>query len=137
MKVQNRSWLMEPAKHSKVRPVSVGLPREHVKDLSPERMISEYEGPGCPVLIDGIADNWPATKKWGIHELSQGPYRNCRLKCGEDDDGYSIKLKMKYFLDYLLIQKDDSPLYLFDSGFDDNSVAKELLKDYEVPLFLS
>ena len=45
---------------------------------------------------------------------------NCHsvaFRCGEDDDGYPLKVKFKYFLHYLLSNTDDAPLYMFDGSF--------------------
>ena len=86
-------------------------------------------------------------------------YGDDKFKCGEDDDGYPIRVKLKHYLRYMdkqvcayvsgsvrllrencrnilyhtiQYQTDDSPLYLFESAFADRENIKELVNDYEV-----
>ena len=58
-------------------------------------------------------------------------HKSLKLKCGENDDGFSLKIKVKTFLKYQQAQIDDSPLYVFDSSFP--KYAPTLAKDYEIP----
>ncbi len=44
-----------------------------------------------------------------------------------------MKIKIKYFLKYLQNNTDDSPLYVFDSRFENDAQSKSLLNEYKVP----
>ena len=66
-----------------------------------------------------------------------GPLDDSDSKCGTDDDGYAVRLKFKYFVDYAFGEAatDDSPLYVFDGSFGDKEGLKPLAKDYFPPHF--
>merc|ERR1719356_1887707 len=79
---------------------------------------------------------WPAVQKWTLDALLNDPELSERpLKCGEDDDGYTIRMKLRYFIEYLQHNRDDSPLYIFDATFDEDRIAKRILCDYSVPKY--
>ncbi|CAM9982678.1 unnamed protein product [Ectocarpus sp. 8 AP-2014] len=111
-----------------------GIARERRDDLTPDQFWRHYEKRRLPVVVSGIPsdEGWRAEERWGLEQLYRR-FGDCKLKCGEDDDGYSVKVKLKYFLRYMDHQTDDSPLYIFDSHFDDHEVAKGLLEDFFVP----
>lgn len=77
--------------------------------------MERFEIPGVPCLIDGATSDWNALNKWNIKTLYE-KYENANLRVGEDDDGYALRMKFGDFIEYMVYNKDDSPLYLFESN---------------------
>ncbi|KAG0355502.1 hypothetical protein BG005_005558 [Podila minutissima] len=83
-----------------------------------EEFIERFEEKNLPVVIRGVMEGWGACKNWNSETFLK-KYCSQPFKVGEDDDGNNVYVKMKYFLKYAVNEglKDDSPLYIFDSGF--------------------
>jgi histone arginine demethylase JMJD6 len=61
----------------------------------------KYMKPHIPVLIDNMYKKDFIEKHWSFENLYQ-TYKDAIFKCGEDDDGHKLKIKFKYYLEYLL-----------------------------------
>lgn len=113
--------------------------------LKTEHFFEQYEAKLVPCVIQSIPEGydgaqrttaWPAVKNWTLQALEKDTkLLNRKLKCGEDDHGRKVKVKLKHFLSYVRMNRDDSPLYIFDSTFDEDREAKKLLQDYVVPSY--
>ena len=62
-------------------------------------------------------------------------FADCKFRCGESDSGKPLKVSLNVFAEYMASQEDDSPLYVFDDTFGDESRA--LLDEYTVPPYFT
>lgn len=70
-----------------------GVDSHDAKSFSVEDFVQKYEVPMQAVIIRNIPEHekWPAAKKWDF-DLFQS-VRKRYFKVGEDDDGYSLKVR--------------------------------------------
>ncbi|PFH33283.1 histone lysine demethylase JMJD6a [Besnoitia besnoiti] len=108
------------------------LPRIYKTNTSLKDFVEKFEIPCQPVLLCGWMEGWPAMERWEPRVLERR-FRSARFKVGEKDDGEKIRMKMKYFIDYMENQRDDSPLYLFESAVEEKADTCGLLEDWIVP----
>ncbi|CAN4092437.1 unnamed protein product [Withania somnifera] len=101
---------------------------EREKNLSIEEFCDKYDAQK-PVLIGGLADNWPARSTWTTEELLK-KYGDTAFKLSQRSR-HKIRMKLKDYVSYMKVQHDEDPLYIFDEKFAE--AAPELLKDYSVP----
>ncbi|XP_074304173.1 lysine-specific demethylase JMJ21 isoform X1 [Silene latifolia] len=97
-------------------------------NLSPEEFRNNYDGVK-PVLITGLADTWPARNTWTLDQLvlkyGDLPFRISQRSARK------MKMKLRDYVSYIKLQRDEDPLYIFDEKF--GEAAPCLLKDYTVP----
>ncbi|KAJ3279775.1 hypothetical protein HK104_001169 [Borealophlyctis nickersoniae] len=111
------------------------VPRIDYDAVSVTDFAERFEANSLPVVIVGATKRWNAVEAWKPENLV-AKYHNEKFKVGEDDDGDPVYVPMKYFMQYALVsedaEKNDSPLYIFDSNFGDrmrNNTAKRRKKE--------
>ncbi|KAF9936351.1 hypothetical protein BGZ67_002412 [Mortierella alpina] len=103
------------------RPVNPVIPVENYDDLDQETFYRRYGYPNRPVMIQNSGvESWSAWEQWTLEALAakhgDTPFRISNI---DSDNEPSFRLCFKDFLHYLLYNKDQDPLYLFDPYFAD------------------
>ena len=63
-------------------------------------------------------------------------FGNSLFKIGESDSGRKLKVTLKEYIEYALFNRDDSPLYLFESNIEEHPTMKEIVSEYQPPKYL-
>ncbi|KAF9984816.1 hypothetical protein BGZ75_003604 [Mortierella antarctica] len=118
------------------RPVNPVIPVENYDDLDQETFYRRYGYPNRPVMIQNSGvESWSAWEQWTLEALAakhgDTPFRISNI---DSDNEPSFRLCFKDFLHYLLYNKDQDPLYLFDPYFADAVPEMELAYEANRPI---
>ena len=119
---------------------TANIERISVKTVTREAFIERFEKTRTPCVITDAMEDWGcyragSTRRWTIDALAER-FRDVKFKVGTDDDGYPVKLKLKYIKEYVndpVHLHDDSPMYAFDGSVFDKPETKSLLEDFSIP----
>jgi len=111
---------------------TVPIPRVKRSDITPEWFQKEVAEKAQPIIVEDACSDWPAMDRWEPDAMLER-FRHVSMKVAKDDKGKKMRMKFKYYADYLRHQQDDNPLYLFETNMDDNAYIRPLMEDYEVP----
>lgn len=127
--------------------------RLDARETDVDTFTRRYEGTATPCVIANVpaVERWPAVRRWTLDAMSRDETMRSRvLKCGEDDDGRGVRVRLRHFCSYMQHNRDDSPLYIFDTasfdeddedgdGDDDEENGRRrrrsLARDYTVPSY--
>lgn len=120
------------------------IERISVRDVSVEEFAERFEKTRTPCVITDAMEAWgcyreDSARRWTIDGLAER-FGERKFKVGTDDDGYPVRLKMKYIKTYVndpTHMRDDSPMYAFDGSVFDKEETKSLLEDFEVPSYFA
>jgi len=69
----------------------------------------------------------------GSYKEPPHPYGECQFRIGETDDGISLRVRAKLYIQYLYSNRDDSPLYLFESNLYKSKLSSQIPKLFHPP----
>ena len=95
------------------------IERINCNDLTVEEFIERYEKGSRPCIITGVTENWRGNTEWQLKRLMER-FGDALFKIGESDSGRKLKVTMREYIEYSLFNRDDSPLYLFESNIEEH-----------------
>lgn len=112
------------------------IPIARVRNISKEDFIKNYYKLQKPVLIEGLAENWAAYKKWNLDYIQQCAgdqtvplYDSKPTKGTQYSAEPATEMKMAEYIELIKTQPTDLRIFFYDLKVK----LPELLKDFEYP----
>eukprot|EP01065_Artemidia_motanka_P000279 TRINITY_DN10114_c0_g2_i1.p1 TRINITY_DN10114_c0_g2~~TRINITY_DN10114_c0_g2_i1.p1 ORF type:complete len:517 (+),score=141.47 TRINITY_DN10114_c0_g2_i1:657-2207(+) len=102
------------------------VPRVDASGLSKEAFVEQYEQANTPVVLRGIASEWPAFRAW-TRERMERDWGEREFQCE------AAKLTLSEYFRYCDGQSDDRPIYLFDKAF--TETVPDMGSHFQVPQY--
>ena len=95
-----------------------------------------YELPYRPALITGLCEGQGCAHRWTPSQLLED-FADWRALVGRGEKKEQVRLALRHFGRYCETdgRTDDSPLYVFDPEFGEDSIGRRLLRDNAVPKY--
>lgn len=113
-------------------PAADAVPRVTHGTLDRALFAARYDAPAQPVILTGfMAAEWPPgwQQHWQLQQLVQ--QHGQQQFWVSRPSGGKAKMTLAAYADYMLSQRDEEPLYVFDEGF--GEAAPQLLQAYCAP----
>ena len=110
--------------------------RVNIDSIDTETFRNQFEIPSRPCVFTGADKDFQPNRYFNWQRVYDD-FGETKMKIGEDDKGKKLRVKLKYFLEYLVHQNDDSPLYLFESSIEDMKNGNKMLERVKVPKIFS
>lgn len=91
--------------------------------MSVKNFIEKYERNNIPIAIDGCTQNWDIDRYWTFDHFYE-EYKDKKFTVGESKSGKSLKIIFKYFMEYIIYNRDDSPLLLMEGCLEDDEALE-------------
>eukprot|EP00461_Guttulinopsis_vulgaris_P004452 UN04454 len=108
------------------------IDRFHIKDVSYEWFVKNYERPAIPCMIAGLTDEWEMNR-WTMKNMVEEHLGDELVKIGKDKNGRRLEVPFDQYAHYLATTKDDSALYLFESQMDRTERYRKVFDAYQLP----
>ncbi|XP_004363982.1 phosphatidylserine receptor long form [Capsaspora owczarzaki ATCC 30864] len=99
-----------------------------VPALTPEQWRRGFDEPVLPLILTNVCEGWPAFTEWSLERLAER-YPNVQFRVSTNAP-FSVRMTLKDYCAYLASQRDEVPLYVFDSHVGGN--CPEMLHEYKV-----